>query len=134
MIKKIIFYWLPVILWMALIYFLSSFHKLQASSVGWQDFVVRKTAHFLEYAILFVLNNHALQRTTLLDNKKRLLLSFFLTVFYALTDEFHQTKVSGRTGKPLDIGIDGLGAIGGLLFVLKFVRLLPERIKRLLTF
>lgn len=134
MIKRIIIYWLPAVLWMALIYFLSSFHKLQASPVGWQDFIVRKTAHFFEYAILFVLNNRALQGTILLSSKKRLLLSFFLTVLYALTDEFHQTKVNGRTGKPFDIGVDSLGAIGGLIFVLKAVKLLPEKFRKLLLF
>lgn len=132
MIKKLLAYWLPAVLWMLLIYFLSSFHKLQASPVGWQDFIVRKLAHFLEYAILFVLYNRALQNTTSTNDKKRWLLAFFLTIFYALTDEFHQTKVNGRTGKPFDIGVDSLGALGGLLFVWKLVKLLPEKFSRIL--
>lgn len=129
MIKKLVIYWLPVVLWMGLIYFLSSFHKLQASPVGWQDFIVRKTAHFLEYAILFVLTCRGLNFTSGMSFRKKLLTSLIVTILYALSDEFHQTKVNGRTGKFLDIWVDSLGAIGGLLFVWKLIKLLPERVQ-----
>jgi len=67
---KKISYWLPVIIWCSLIFFLSSFHKLEASPVGWQDFIIRKTAHFTEYAILFVLFYRAFKNTTKYSFKK----------------------------------------------------------------
>lgn len=117
---------------MGLIFFLSSFHKLQASPVGWQDFIVRKTAHFLEYAILFVLYNRGLKNTVGLTEKKRLFFSFILTVLYALSDEFHQTKVNGRTGKPFDIGVDSLGAFFGLVFSSRITGFLPEKIRKVI--
>lgn len=126
-----IFFWLPIILWMGLIYFLSSFHKLQASPVGWQDFILRKTAHFTEYAILNVLFFRTFRNTTKLDLTKRLLWSFILTFLYALSDEFHQTFVSGRTGRPFDIGIDSLGNLFGLLFSWKLIYLLPRKIREI---
>lgn len=129
--KKFLIYWLPVILWTGLIYFLSSFHKLQASTVDWQDFVFRKTAHFSEYAILFVLLNRGLNHTTKMSVNKRLIWSLILTVGYAISDEFHQTMVTGRTGRPFDIGIDSLGAIAGLVFMLKFANFLPKRMKEI---
>lgn len=113
--KKVFCFWSPAVVWMALIYFLSSFHKLQASPVNWQDFVVRKAAHFLEYAILSILYYRGLKNTTKLSFKKILIFSFALTVFYALTDELHQTKVYGRTGRPFDIGVDTFGAFLGLI-------------------
>jgi len=130
--KRLIYYWLPLFLWMGLIYFLSSFHKLQASPVGWQDFVLRKSAHFLEYTILFLLYYRGFNNTTLLPFRKKLILTLFLTIGYALTDEFHQTKVNGRTGRPFDIGIDSLGAIAGLFFVVKLIKFLPDKLQKII--
>lgn len=127
--KKFLPYWLPPLFWMGLIYFLSSFHKLQASPTGWQDFIVRKTAHFWEYAILFVLYYRGFVKTTKLSLRQRLLVSFVLTFLYALSDEYHQTKVTGRTGRPFDIGIDSLGVIFGMIFSLKLVYCLPKKVQ-----
>ena len=39
-----------------------------------------------------------------------------IALAYACTDEFHQTFVSGRTGTPVDVGVDAIGmAIAALL-------------------
>ncbi len=132
-VRRVVFVWSPVVLWMGLIFFLSSFHKLQASPISWQDFVIRKTAHFLEYAILYILLYRGLTFTSGLAFKKRLIISLAMTIFYAFTDELHQNMVNGRTGRFFDIGIDSLGALGGLLFVLKLVKYLPEKLKKELT-
>jgi len=132
LIKKIVVYWLPPLVWMGLIYFLSSFHKLQASPVSWQDFVIRKTAHFLEFAVLFILYNRGLTKSIQLPIKKRLFLALALAIGYAMTDEFHQTKVLGRTGKPFDILVDSLGALAGFLFVVKLTRLLPGKVQKII--
>lgn len=134
MIKKLIYYWLPALLWMGLIYFLSSFHKLQASPVGWQDFIVRKTAHFMEFAFLSILFFRGFKGTTKFPDKKRYLWSLLLAVSYALSDEFHQTFVNGRSGRFFDFGVDSFGALAGLLFLFKFVKLFPDKIKKLITF
>ena len=123
--------WLPPILWMGLIFFLSSFHKLQASQIGWQDFIVRKTAHFLEYAVLCFLYFRALRQTTSWSSKKSFFLALFLAFIYALSDEYHQTKVTGRTGKIFDVGVDFCGAIFGGIFFKKLIGKLPEKIKKL---
>lgn len=129
---KFMLYWLPSLLWMALIYYLSSFHKLQASVVGWQDFITRKTAHFMEYALLFIFYNFALKQSTNIFYKKRLIYCLVLTIIYAISDEYHQTWVNGRTGKPFDIGIDSFGAFFGLFVVWKFSPFFPEKIRRFL--
>lgn len=129
-IKIFVYSWLPVLLWAALIYYLSSFHKLQASEIGWQDFIVRKTAHFLEYAILCFLFYRALRKTTRLSLTQILILALFLTIVYSVSDEYHQTTVSGRTGRPFDVGVDGLGSFFGFVFCWKLINLLPERIKK----
>ena len=124
--------WFPLLVWMILIFFLSSFHKLQASEIGWQDFVTRKTAHFLEYAILCFLFYRGFRRTTGFSLHRSLFFAFILTFLYALTDEYHQTWVSGRTGRFFDIGVDSLGAGFGAFFSWKLINLIPEEIRKIL--
>lgn len=114
MLKRLFSFWFLPIFWMGLIFLASSFHTLRASAVAWQDFAVRKTAHFLEYAVLFGLYFRALKNTTGLSLARVYLWSFLLTFLYALSDEFHQTLVSGRTGMLKDVMIDiGGGLLGG---------------------
>lgn len=129
---RIIIFWLPVILWMGLIYFLSSFHKLQVSQVGWQDFITRKFAHITEYVVLCILIFRSLKNTTKLSYFNSVFIAFFLTLGYAVTDEYHQTLVSGRTGRPFDVGIDSLGAFIGYLFVWKIIGILPKKFQNYL--
>jgi VanZ family protein len=118
---KLFRFWLPPLFWMGLIFFASSFHSLRASPVVWQDFLVRKTVHFLEYAILFGLYFRALGNTTKLSLPKTYFLSFVLALLYAISDEFHQTLVAGRTGLPRDVLIDGAGAAAAWWAIPKWV-------------
>lgn len=127
---KDIIYLLPPLLWMALIYYLSSFNRLQASEVGWQDFILRKGAHFFEYAILFVLIYRAFNYTTRVSTIDKLFFALFMTVLYALTDEYHQTWVLGRTGKLFDVLVDSLGAVFGFVFSSKIIYHLPVKAQR----
>ena len=132
-VKKFLVFWLPPLLWMALIFFLSSFHKLQAFPIGWQDFITRKLAHFLEYAILYILFYRAFKNSTKLSFKKCLILAFFVTITYAISDECHQTKVVGRTGRFFDVSIDSCGAFFGMIFSGKIVNLLPEKFQKIIN-
>jgi VanZ family protein len=97
--------WLPVLLWAALIFTLSSIPDL-SSGLGTWDLVLRKLAHSLEYALLAALLLRALTRPWL---------AFLLTVAYAASDEFHQHFVRGRVGTPRDVAIDAAGALIGLV-------------------
>ncbi len=128
-VKKLSYFWLPAIVWMALIYWLSSFHKLQASPVNWQDFIIRKLAHFSEYFILCLLFYRGFKNTTKVPFKKILLLSIFFTFFNSLSDEYHQTFVSGRTGRLFDIGVDTSGGIFGAFFIAKLLPKSSEKVK-----
>ena len=130
-IKKILNFWLPPFLWMGLIFFLSSFHKLQVSSIGWQDFITRKTAHFLEYYILFLLFFRAFKNTSKIPFPRILFLSLILTLLYSITDEFHQTFINGRSGKIFDIGVDFLGGFLGSLTVNQLLPKSSDEIKKL---
>ena len=78
-------------------------------------FLVRKTAHFTEYAILsslFFLNLKSWQKPKN-STSMNMLLSLIFSFLYACTDELHQIFVPGRSAQFRDILIDTLGASFG---------------------
>lgn len=79
------------------------------------DYPVRKAAHATEYAILAGLMLGI--AVTLSINWKHLFEVVFVAVVYASTDEFHQLFVPGRSGRFIDVLIDGTGALIGVLIV-----------------
>ena len=78
---------------------------------SWQ-LVVRKTAHFSEYAVLGALSANAL-RTYPLSNAFKRLLPCGICLLYAISDEIHQYFVPDRACRALDVCIDTLGGITG---------------------
>ena len=97
--------WLPVVLWAALIFALSSVSDL-GTGLGTWDLVLRKIAHAGEFAVLGAL----LVRAVRLE-----LPALALGVAYAVSDELHQHFVPGRRGAPLDVLIDSVGVTLGVL-------------------
>jgi VanZ family protein len=96
--------WLPVALWAALIFGLSSIPNLGTGLGGW-DLVLRKLAHMTEYAVLGFLLARAIGRE---------MPAVALGVAYAVTDEVHQAFVKGRHGAWYDVAIDGVGVVLGV--------------------
>ena len=103
--QRVVSLWLPVAAWAALIFVLSSIPSL-STGLGTWDLVVRKAAHVTEYAILGALLVRALDRPAA---------AAALAVAYAATDELHQHFVPGRTGAVVDVLIDAVGVIAGLV-------------------
>ena len=97
--------WLPVVAWAAVIFAFSSVPDLGTGLGGW-DLVLRKIAHAAEYAVLGALLARALRRPGL---------AVTLGVLYAVSDEAHQTFVPGRMGSPIDVAIDTLGIVAGVV-------------------
>ncbi|MGH2995117.1 MAG: VanZ family protein [Gaiellaceae bacterium] len=104
--------WAPVVLWAGLIFTLSSIPSLD-SGLGTWDLVLRKLAHFVEYAILGALVLRTLRREPL---------AVLLGSAYALTDEVHQAFVTGRQGSPLDWALDTAGVILGVVLFARWPR------------
>ncbi len=124
-------YWLPWILWMALIFFLSDRPKQESLQMsGWfliffewlgytyaeleamqVVLLIRKLAHFTIYLIL-ALWTVRLQRYYL-PGKKFPWWAILWCLLYAISDEVHQAFVPGRGPQPIDVGIDLLGALFG---------------------
>lgn len=83
---------------------------------------LRKSAHFLEYLILGILS-FVCAEDFKLSNGKRMAVCFVFCVLYALTDEFHQTFIPGRSGNLTDVMIDSMGSLLGILTSLTCIRL-----------
>jgi len=98
---------LPPLALMAVIFLLSEQQSLD-SGLGWLDVVLRKLAHFGEYALLCALWWRALR--TVLDHDRAVVLALLVTSAYAASDELHQSFVPGRHGTPVDWLIDSAGA------------------------
>ena len=98
-------HWLPVVAWAALIFALSAIPSL-GTGLGTWDLVLRKGAHMTEYAVLAFLLARAFGREAP---------ALVVGVLYAVSDEVHQAFVSGRHASPIDVAIDTVGLLLGLL-------------------
>lgn len=79
------------------------------------SFVVRKTAHFTEYFILYILVYNAVLESK--EKKKSLLYSIIIVFLYACSDEIHQIFIPGREGRIKDVMIDTSGGILALIIM-----------------
>lgn len=133
-------YWLPVLLWMGLIFSGSGdTHSFNRSSriiaplVRWlfphifEDHLelivlgARKCAHLTEYAVLAILFWRARRKPVKRDPRPwswRLAGAAILFVaLYAATDEWHQSFVPNREGCVRDVLIDTTGAALGMVLL-----------------
>ena len=82
-------------------------------------FLIRKTAHFLEYALLgFSLMLHIAQLEKKIAVRLPWLWAWGIGTLYAASDEFHQGFVAGRGPSVRDVMIDSSGVIAGALLIL----------------
>ncbi len=123
--KKFLKFWAPVLVWMGIIFFFSSLPSLKSGLE--QDFILRKIAHVLEFAILTFLFLRAISAQggpasgqKNLSIRKIVIYSIIFSLFYSLSDEYHQTFVFGREGALRDVGIDSIGIfLMGLMWYIK---------------
>lgn len=106
---KKFFNWILLILWMGVIFFLSSQPDLKSSFESQIDFILRKIAHMTEFAVLTFLAWRTIGDGA--KSKKYLIYAIIFSVIYALSDEYHQTFVQGRVGSPVDVLIDSMGMV-----------------------
>lgn len=136
--RSFVKYWLPVQVWMGIIFSASSdsgsfqhssriigpllrwlFPHLSDEAVHAIVVFVRKCAHLAEYAVLALLLWRALRRESTPRNapwrwsKAGLVLA--LVSLYAASDEFHQAFVPSRQASVWDVWLDTTGAAFGLL-------------------
>lgn len=90
-------------------------------------FIIRKSAHLLEFTGLSVLFNSALYFT---KGRREPILAVLLTSAYAITDEIHQIFVIGRSCELRDWSIDTLGAVIGTIGFLILFYIIDRIVKK----
>ena len=123
-IVRVISYWLPPIVWMALIFYFSSRFRVSATGKFLFDFIIFKTLHLVEYAILYFLLFRAffsINNQQLTTNNK-FIFPLLISILYAVSDEFHQTLVPTREGKIRDVFIDSLGILLMYIYIMKNIK------------
>ncbi|MCU0785315.1 MAG: VanZ family protein [Verrucomicrobia bacterium] len=133
-------YWLPVIVWMSLIFTASGdraslqrssriiepvlrwlFPHLADDTVQLIVFLVRKCAHLTEFAVLAWLFWRAVRKPMRNDPRpwqwREAFIALACVALCAASDEIHQLFVPSRQGSVLDVLIDTSGAAFGLLAV-----------------
>ncbi len=113
--KKFI-YWIPAILYMALIFYMSS-HPAPEAAREVPIYFDIKIVHIVEYAILSLLFFFALDRTARIPLVWKLIYAVALTYLYGLTDELHQVFVPFRSGQLIDTMANLIGASAAQAFV-----------------
>jgi VanZ family protein len=95
---------------MVVIFILSSRQRIVVSEEYWANFLIFKSLHIIEYAILAACNTIAIAK-----NSKGMKLSTvalaaaLFALIYAITDEVHQLYVPTRSGMARDVLIDSIG-------------------------
>lgn len=112
--KVLIWYWLPVLLYLGLIFGISSLPNIE---IPLRMRFADKFIHCLEYAILGFLLMRALGSARRPSLRASILFSLSFILFWAVSDEIHQGFVPGRTPSISDLAFDLVGgAIGSLLY------------------
>lgn len=138
--RAFIIYWLPVVIWMLIIFSASSdsgsfrhssriiapmlhwlFPHIADSTVHAVVFAVRKLAHVTEYAILGLLLWRAIRKPGAANLRpwswSQAGFALLSVALYATSDEFHQAFVPTREASVWDVLIDTFGGAFGLLFL-----------------
>jgi VanZ family protein len=102
--------WLAVGAWAAMIFMASNQPGLAVSDDPGVDRPLRQVAHIGVYGVLTLLLAWALTRSRR-PTRRLALLSGLIALCYGITDEWHQSMVPTRTGRPEDLVWDGVGVL-----------------------
>lgn len=119
-IRQLILSWFAVAIWAAVIYYFSAQPSLTTTWGLW-DFILRKAAHFTEFAILCFLLWRAIKKGGA-SRQTAVLPAAMLSLLYAFSDEFHQRFVTGRTSSIRDVGFDLAGILAASLTIWYLLR------------
>lgn len=126
--KKAFNLWLPPFLWAIVIFLFSSYPTTRASEIHWQDFIVKKTAHIVEFGFLSLLLYRGFINSGM-SKRKAGCWAIHLSILYAVTDEFHQMFTPGREPTVRDVLFDTIGAVVGIYIIWKLLPKAPKRLK-----
>jgi VanZ family protein len=121
--KMVVFCWLPMLVWMAWIFYLSDQPSLPRPGrrVGVSDSTFDYSAHMATFGFLAILVWRAIKArprflpTWLTAQPK--LTAGIIAALYAASDEIHQSFVPGRWAKFSDWAVDVVGIVAALLLI-----------------
>jgi len=90
--------------------------------------IIRKIAHFSIYSLVGILLMALLSTYNISENNK-IFYTIIIGMIYAMSDEFHQIFISGRSGQVSDIILDTLGVAVGGLFILGIIKM-ADKLKK----
>ncbi|MBI4973430.1 VanZ family protein [Candidatus Roizmanbacteria bacterium] len=122
---RILRYWIPPLLWMMFIFFLSSQHRVGFTKTYLYDFIIFKSLHMIEYAILYFLFFRAFHSIKL-SLVYQLVYPVVVSIFFAASDEIHQLFVTSREGTIRDVLIDTVGIIIMYILIRKNLKFLKR--------
>lgn len=96
------------------------FHTEEALAIA--EPIIRKIAHFIEYAFGAVLM-YLLADTYDYPTKNKIIIVLILGIWYASIDEIHQTFIPGRSGNIKDVCIDTSGFLFGMCLTIIFLNI-----------
>jgi VanZ family protein len=133
--------WWPALLWAGVIAFASTdtfssantgsalarivrlaYPSISSEHLEAINLFVRKSAHFAEYFIFYVLLYRGIKGRRTGWRWSWGLTAWIMAAAYSVLDEMHQSFVASRTGSPWDSLLDSAGALVALFCVLLFVR------------
>lgn len=122
-------YWAPPVLYMALIFVISSMEQPPLPMPEFEWLTIDKLYHFIEYAILGGLLARAFVKAkpSIVPSHLVWSIAALLSIFYGASDEWHQTFVPGRFATFADWVADVLGTIAGVLGVYLYYRKQREK-------
>jgi len=115
----------PVALWLGVIFYQSSRSTLPFPP-GLSDRLVSMAGHFVEYAVLAGLLWWGISHL-LANGRIRVLVVLGVALVYAISDEWHQSFVPGRTPDVWDVVVDMIGAMAGIVVTRRILGKLASR-------
>lgn len=139
---KFINYWIPVIAWVCFVFMMSTgtfssqntlpiikavlrflFPRISHQELSLIHTIIRKAAHVIEYSLVGFLMFRALRSDS--EARWNWRWSFWavtFVIFWAVTDEIHQSFVPSRTASAVDVGFDTAGGILGQILSISLYR------------
>lgn len=125
-VQNFFWYYVPLLIWIGVIWFLSSQEgTIAREAPHWSFYVQRKGAHIVEFFILTFLLWRVIRLFTK-NSLDTLVWTFIWVLWMATLDESHQNLVTGREGKVSDVIIDMIGA-SLALFILRGKYFFPRK-------
>jgi VanZ family protein len=112
-VRKFVKWWLPVLVWMSVIFVGSSIGSLPRVGGKATDGVAHRVAHVIEFALLGALTLRALGKKKPIT-RREIIVTLIIVALYGASDEFHQRFTPGRSSEGWSVVFDVAGGLIGV--------------------